>query len=249
MPSQKFALVKGGPKRLQIHWKWFSQERVVIYDGKPLMVFRNWKALRDGGQATFTNGLLLMIKSGSLWGAPYDIRINGHPLPYTDGDPQQRVNNTAAVFGFIAFINILLGFIAASGTREIPQVPREFATLTYVIGVIYAILGLCVWRASFLALLLGIIGYGLDTLVIILSGLEAIADIGVTWIILRPLILIMFVKASVPVMAIRDERDRNPPANASQMRLEMSLLLVAVVLTGVIGFILVSRLAGTSVLL
>lgn len=243
MPSQKYALIKGEPKRLEIRGRWFSQERVVTYDGKEVMVFRNWKALRAGGQVTFSNGLPMIVKSGSLWGAPYDIRINGHPLPNTDGDPQQRVNNTAALFGFIAFINILGGFIAAASTRDIPQLPKEFATLTYVIGVIYAILGLCVWRASFLALLLGIIGYGLDTLVIILSGLEAIADIGVTWIILRPLILIMFVKATVPVMAIRDERDRNPPPNASQMRLEMSLLLVVAVLLGVIGFILVSRLA------
>src|SRR5688572_668795 len=113
MPTYKYALIKGEPKRLEISGKWFSQERVVTYDGKPLMIFRNWKALRGGGQATFSNGLQMIVKAGSVWGAPFDIRINGHPVPNTDGDPQRRINNAVAAFGFIAVANILLGFIVA----------------------------------------------------------------------------------------------------------------------------------------
>jgi hypothetical protein len=142
LPSQKYALKKGGPKRLEISWRFFSQQRTILLDGKELGVIPNESALKQGWSMTSKNGTTLSITKGSLWGSRFDIRLNSVPLPNTDGDPQRRVNNAAIVMLYIAAVNLFVGMVASNSRTGYMDIRPEIGAGVFRVAVVVNCIGI-----------------------------------------------------------------------------------------------------------
>jgi hypothetical protein len=245
MPAQKYALKKGGPKRLEIAWGIFSQKRTIRLDGKELGVIPNESALKQGWSLTSPNGTTLSIKKGSAWGAQFDIRLNDVPLPNTDGDPQRRVNNAAGVILYIAISTIVVGAMASGSRTGYMNIGQGVAMPIIITGIVYGIMAFFVWRGSLIALGLTIAGYVIDNLAMILSGPLGFLSLGIAGIIIRPMILYVMILAIKPMQTLRAQKAADPTPREPFSKLEMILMLVVVALiAGVIVLVVTKFMAG-----
>jgi hypothetical protein len=245
MPSQKYALKKGGPKRLEISSGIFSQKRTIRLDGKELGIIANERELKQGWSLTSKSGMILAIKKGSAWGAQYDIRLNDVPLPNTDGDPQRRVNNAVGAILYVAISTVVVGLMAMSSRTGFMGVEQSAAMIVLVTGLVYGVMAFFVWRGSLIALGLTIAGYGLDNLSMILSSPLGFLSLGVAGLIVRPIIFYLMILAINPIRKLKAQPSAEAKPREPLSKVELTLILVVVLLIGVVAVVLAGKfLAG-----
>jgi hypothetical protein len=249
MPSQKFALVKGGLKRVQITWELFSQKRTVYLDGKELGVIPDDKTLKNGLTFKSKNGTTLRISKGNIFARPLDVRLNEQPLPDSHADPYLRIRHAYVAIFINALIDFYTGLTAATSRNGSMGFAREEGVLLLITGIIYSVMGILVWRESLVALSLIIIGYCIDSLVL-LSNPE-ILRFGFAILTLRAAFLWLMIRGIKPMRAIRAEKAREAKLLASPpySRAELGVMLLAVVLIGLVAIAVVPKLLSNIELL
>lgn len=129
MATRKFALERGGPKRLELRWRRGLKDFEVSVDGT------TWKlepdAVRAGAAVALAGGSALFVKwdRRRFWSVAFrdDLRVerDGVPLPGSDGDPRviaRRASRVILLFGFlrVLFVGLLQAFdpsaVVASGS-------------------------------------------------------------------------------------------------------------------------------------
>ncbi|MDT4966138.1 MAG: hypothetical protein QOJ64_875 [Acidobacteriota bacterium] len=172
MPTRKFSLDPGGPKRVEISWRGFWKEITVKVDGYVVGTIADKKALIHGHQFALPDGSCLGVQLAKSFAA-VQLRVtrNGQPLPGSDSDPSQQLKVAYGVIFFIAGLNIVLGLIAVLTDTQFLTGRYGIDWTTIVFGVVFLLLGFLVKGRSMVALAVAVALF-------LASGIWAIYIIG-----------------------------------------------------------------------
>jgi hypothetical protein len=114
VPTARFALERGGPKRLEIRWGrgWGSQTAIIL-DGKEIGTLPGRKELKEGRLFRLDDGSTLSVQFGpNLITQEFRVLLDGFPLPGSASDPAHRLRVASGVLFFIGGVTIALSLIA-----------------------------------------------------------------------------------------------------------------------------------------
>lgn len=198
MGRRRYALARGGPKELEVRWRWGRKTFQVGLGGATWTLER--AQLMAGASITLPDGssLALRWERRRFWSLSLrdelHVERNGVPLPGSDGDPRvigRRAGRVLLLFGFlrVAFIALYALFQRSGPLR---------AGGGGGLGVIWAFTGLGLAAlgalASFglrLPVLLGAALLGLESL----GWLAAGGTLNPTGIVIQLLLIAHFVRA------------------------------------------------------
>lgn len=165
MLNMKYALEKGGPKRLEIAWQTNHSEFHIKLDGKEIASFTSPEPLLAGQEFTLEDGSILKIQlpSRSKFAA-FKITFNGFPLPSSMPPPEKRLKTVFQFILFIAAMNII-GSIASFRSFYSMKYLSPNAWILAAVGLIFLVLALFVYRKSKIALFITVSLFTLDTIV------------------------------------------------------------------------------------
>ena len=104
MPTKKYAMEKGEPKRLEISWKgiWKIKNFTVHLDGNNIGLIANRKELKAGREFALIDGSILKVQLvKKLLSAELQVLRDDQPLPGSASDPGQRLR---VAYGIVFFI-------------------------------------------------------------------------------------------------------------------------------------------------
>lgn len=163
MPKRRFAIERGGPKRLELRWKGRLKELRVELDGQV------WApepaAVRAGTSLTIPGGSTLFVQQvkRKWWSVALrdDLRIelDGVPVPGSDGDPSVLGRRAARLIALFGLVRLLAGYALVSRGVELSGSPG---------GAIILCQGAALMVLALLA------GLGLRPAVVLSAGLLAI---------------------------------------------------------------------------
>ncbi|MCC7386214.1 MAG: hypothetical protein IT384_30505 [Deltaproteobacteria bacterium] len=116
MPKRGFALVPGGPKRLELAWSFGWKNMEVRLDGTLVGTIPGADSLRvgqtfdlsvDGAQRVLD--VQLVRKFGAV---ELDLRLDEEPLAGSASDPAAQVTAAAGIVYFLGALNVASGLIA-----------------------------------------------------------------------------------------------------------------------------------------
>jgi len=175
MPTQKYALKKGGHESLHISRGMFSQSHEVVFKGKELGTITKDR-LKLGWVYNLDEGRLTVQEGKGIGVSRLDVRLNDKPLPGSALDPAYRLTIAYQPIFFIAVINILFGiFTFLSGSTPIMGFTAADGFFQIITGAIYGVLGYFVRRRSYIALVLTLIGFCIDSLFVVIGIIDAMA--------------------------------------------------------------------------
>jgi hypothetical protein len=162
------ALVKDGPKRLEVKQPAFSKRAIVTFDGDELGRFETHAELLAGRTFPLPDGTTLLVqldpaKPAFLFGEPARLRVerDGALLRGCPAHPASVVKQGAAVLWFVAILSIVFGSVLAFADREGPGAGIG----TALEGLVFAGFAWGASREKRWALIAGLSLYVLDTVV------------------------------------------------------------------------------------
>jgi hypothetical protein len=124
MAKRKYALERGGPKRLFLRWRRGFEDFEVTFEGKALRLER--AVLEGGASVTLADGSSLFVQrvKRRWWSVglrdELHLERNGVPVPGSDEDPRvlgRRAGSVLVFFGLLrfTFIGLWLAFQRGGG--------------------------------------------------------------------------------------------------------------------------------------
>jgi hypothetical protein len=157
----KYALEKGGPKRLEVNWKGNFQEVTLILDGNTLYTANNPAELRAGLQFSIENGSILKVHlAGSSSFARLHIYKDDWPVHTQGMDSAQILGHTYKFTFFIGGVNLIVGLLGILSLHGLPYMP--FPALSLAFGIFFLVLAFFVKRKSIIALSIAVAILALD---------------------------------------------------------------------------------------
>ena len=151
MPTQRYPLRRGEPKRVEVSWPAFSFNNVTIrLDGNVIGTVPTKQELKTGREFPLGDGTVLHVQlvRGFL-NTHVRVLRNGQPLPGSPSDPFQILKTTYGVIFFIGGLNVVVGIVLAllqgSGLQTT-------GIATIIGGLIFVLLGFFVRLRSSIAL-------------------------------------------------------------------------------------------------
>lgn len=111
MPKKQFALVRGGPQRLELAWSGIWKNMSVSLDGRSLGTIANQAELKQGRDFPLDEGGTLRVQLKTGLNAELQVTRDGAPLPGSGSDPEERFKAAWGIIFFIAGLNGLLGLV------------------------------------------------------------------------------------------------------------------------------------------
>ena len=185
-----FSIDGGTEKRIEIltNAKWRKSE--IRIDGNPAASLSK-NELYAGYDIPLSDGSILNFKLAKHVLQPDRMQItkNGHPIAplITSYDNQMMVNNAANTIYIVAFINLIVGIISLFVKIEAFAL-FKFGWMNVAIGLVFLLLAIFAQRKSFIAMLLFIIIFGIDSLSYVVLSLAT----GNYFVILVFLVRIVF---------------------------------------------------------
>ncbi|HVV84082.1 MAG TPA: hypothetical protein VHE35_13495 [Kofleriaceae bacterium] len=203
--TQRFAIDRGGPRRLAIKRRWFGRKTEVLLDDQPVgPPIRNMRALREGADFTLPDGRRLRVGfERKLGSAGLALTLNGRPVAGAINDPRMAVRAAARLLWAVASLNLVVAGVILTFADDL----RALAYGPGVVGLLLAGLGYAVYRyRSRVALAVAIAIEVLDGIVMIALASSSQPPVGA--IILRVFIVAVLVRAYQSVEAAhRLDRD------------------------------------------
>lgn len=140
--ENRFALEKGGEKRLVVRWRGIWKEVELLLDGQPLgPPLPNFKALKQGADYLLPDGRTLNMKfvTGAFVAQGLTLLIDGRPIPGTSADPRTQIKLAGGLIYFVAGLSALLGILGMAGVKFLAFLGFHWPSL--VAGVVLAVLG------------------------------------------------------------------------------------------------------------
>lgn len=175
MPTQKFALEREAPKRLEITWAGIFREMTVTFDGQE--VGKLVRADLDrGADVALPDGssVHIVLEPTGTFGTGRALRLsrNGAPLPGSSADPHERARAAGFVVYFVAGLNAFCGVLAMAA--DIPALSDAgIGVGALVMAGIFGVLGFFVMRRSIVALGLAITIFALDGIATLMMTVSA----------------------------------------------------------------------------
>ena len=164
MPTQTYALSKGGAGRLTLSWEMFWSNFRVYLDGKLVGTIPDQESLVAGQMFQLAGGSQLYIQLGKT---DLEVLYNNRPLfPAYVKSVERKLNLQMGILLFIGIVTILVGVIGGGPFN--PEKVAAYGWITAVLGIAYCILAIYVGRGSKIALGIAVGIYIIDTLAIFL---------------------------------------------------------------------------------
>ena len=173
-PHMAYTIEAGGEKRIEIFTsaKWRQTE--IWFDGS-LAATLSQKELSSGYDLPISDGSILNFKLAKFAFQPHRLQItrNGQPIykTITSYDNAMFVNNAAYMVYIVAIINLVVGVISIFIDID-AFAPFKFGWSNIIFGAIFLVLGFFAQRRSFVALLLFILVFGVDSFFAFVSALR-----------------------------------------------------------------------------
>jgi hypothetical protein len=207
MPTARYALEPGGPKRLDVSWGAFFRNATVKLDGNVLAVFPTQQELAAGQDVRLPDGSMLHVQlTRGMWGSGIAVLRDGRPVPGSPSDPGARFRLAYQVLFFIAAMNLLFGLIGLALPVELLR-QLGIGWYSLVFGLVFLGLGLWAWRGSAAALIVAAVVYALDGIIGFIGVAATGASPAVGGLIFRALMLVLMIQG---VQAARDMRRAQP---------------------------------------
>ncbi|MCB9547003.1 MAG: hypothetical protein H6706_14275 [Myxococcales bacterium] len=151
MPKNSFKLSAHDPRPVTLEWKGMWKNMQVGFDGQPLGVIPDAKALKAGQEFKLPDGSTLSVKLKTGFQTELQVMRDGKPLPGSGGDPASRVKVAQGVIWFVGGLTLILGVVA-----EVAQVrlllELGMGWIAAGVGVVFGVLGYFVGKRSMIAL-------------------------------------------------------------------------------------------------
>jgi hypothetical protein len=172
MPSQSYALEKGGPRRLELRWGLLWKDFEVRLDGAQVGTAQGPEELEQGKRFALPDGSELSVQlSRTPFGGGLHLARNGEPLPGSSAEGTGKVRIAAYTFLVIAALVFVTGVV---GARQLPPEFRGiFLGTQLAMAATFALCGIFTWRRSLLALGVGILLFAALTLMQVFRGMAA----------------------------------------------------------------------------
>lgn len=168
MKHKKFPLEDGGQERLEISWRGAYKDFVVELDGQKVNPEPFTKKDIEAGQRLTLpdqSSLYIHHKRG-MFGSELQLSRDGAPLPGSADHPAKRAKSAATILWLVAGLTLIAFAVVYFGDDFL-----DWIALGSVI--VYAALGMLVFRGSLVALWIGLVLYGLDTAVWVVASLAS----------------------------------------------------------------------------
>lgn len=154
MPVHTYPLERGGPKLVEVSWKGFYRNMIILYEDKELGAISGRAELKQGKCFVLPTGDELCIRLvNSFMASELHVLLNGKPLPGSGSDPWQQLKICAGSLYFFAAVSFLFGALSAMGNAAI----SPGAAIAMGVGLLFAVLGWLVSKASLAALIVSIV--------------------------------------------------------------------------------------------
>jgi hypothetical protein len=115
MTTRRFALERGGPRRLEVRWRWPRRDARVSLDGVPVGAPLDRRTFLRGRTLALPDGTALIVRwaKPEWWsvglGGELRLERQGVPVPGSDGDPPVVARRAARLAGFFGALMLLIG--------------------------------------------------------------------------------------------------------------------------------------------
>jgi hypothetical protein len=205
MPTKKFSLERGGPKRLEVSWKMMWRDIKIKLDGSEIGSIQNQKELEAGRDFALGDGTTLNFKlKRRIISLDLQLLRNGKPIPESASDPIQRLKSAYNLVFFVGSLNVLLGFGALLSDNAFLHTMLGDGVFAIFLGCVFLILTLFVKNRSALAL-------GIAITILILDGLFAFTYIGpgaTSGIVTRIFFLIVMAQGFSAIRELKEENKK-----------------------------------------
>lgn len=173
MPKRSYALAEGGPRRLELAWKWNWSQMIVNLDGRQIGGPFEKSDLERQAFVTMPDGATLgLMLDTSNRAAELHVNLDGKPVPGSASHPGTRLRAAYCAIFFIGGLNLVLGIGAlASGWQPLVNLGGGIGSMVY--GGIFIALGCFVVQRSRVALGVALALYLIDSAFTIYYGLAA----------------------------------------------------------------------------
>jgi len=163
MPKMKYAIEKGGSKRLEISWKGNWKGFTVRLDGNEIGTIADSEQLKTGQTFSLEDGSLLTVQLVGRSIFPY-LRLlrDGQPLPSPGPEPAKRLSIAYKLTFLIGGMNIIAGLIGTFFRADLLPFPN-MGLLSIVVGCFLFLLAFFIMRMSRIALAIVVGLFALDT--------------------------------------------------------------------------------------
>ena len=192
MPKRTYALAEGGPKRLELAWKFNWKDLVVKLDGQQIGGPFSKSDLEQQALVTLPDGHILGVKlDRSLHQVDLHVHLDGKPLPGSASHPQTQVKGAYGAIFFIAGVNIILGIGAlVFGWQVLTDIGGGIGSVIY--GAVFLALGMFVMmQRSRIALGIALALFILDSALILYSSFSTPDKPGFHGLIMRVVIVVL----------------------------------------------------------
>jgi hypothetical protein len=159
MPSRRYALEHGGPKRLEVRWQGHGEDLKVFVDNcevQPLKPFATDYRLPDGSLLSITD-----ISEGEQF--EMALLRDGQFVPGTRFDPAFQVQVASVTLLVAGAVHIVVPFVLGDWLRQLAAGLPIVSTLP-VVGLVLGGLGLGVMKRSKIAVMIATLLFGAEVL-------------------------------------------------------------------------------------
>lgn len=164
MAKMRFALDKGGPKRLELEWKGMWEDFVVILDGQQIGAFRNKGHLAEGQEFILEDGRCLKVwrPDTGKFCLP-EVFLDGQLLLASGYSPKKLLSMVYQFIFMIAGLNIFVGLKGTLFNNPVKYLPAA-GWPSLGAGLVFLVLGIFVMKKSLTALRIALGIYVVDSI-------------------------------------------------------------------------------------
>ncbi|MBX3080712.1 MAG: hypothetical protein KF716_03700 [Anaerolineae bacterium] len=208
MPTQRFALTRGEPARLELSWGLGWKNFVVRFDGVTIGTIEGGiSAVREGREFPLPDGTTITVQLATPAGSnipELQVLRNGKLLPGSTSDPEVKLRNSYNLIYVIAAINVVLGLVAAIGNVDfLQQIGLGWPSVIF--GLIYVALGYFTSKRSALALGAAVVLFALDSILGVVANSAAGGSPPIGSIVVRVLFIYTMVLGFGAINALKQE--------------------------------------------
>ncbi|MFH1372114.1 MAG: hypothetical protein ABII09_12630 [Planctomycetota bacterium] len=204
MPKIKYALEKGGPKRLEVSYKGNWKDFTIRLDGNVIGTVAGFEELKAGQEFILEDGSILKVK----FKFPC-LRLFRNGRPLLSYDPAQQLSYVYKIIFFFGVANLALGLSGILLRTNLGNLPPA-GLLSISVGCLFLLLGFFVMRRSLIALTIAAGILVLDMVLTIFFPPNFPRFVLIIGVIFRALVLLVMIVGFGAIKALKQGQPQNP---------------------------------------
>jgi hypothetical protein len=205
MPKVRYALEKGGPRRLEISWRGNYTEFTIRLDGNVIGSINDYEQLKAGQEFRLedSSSIKVQLPRRSVFTWP-QVSKDGLPLHPSGLEPAKRLSNTYKIILLFAGVNLAvgIGLLSHAGLQNFPTVNLR----SLVAGGLFLLLAFFVMRRSIIALSIAVGILALDLILAVIFPPELPRFILIAAVIFRVFILLAMIQGFGAIKSLKQNQ-------------------------------------------